>query len=81
MTLKDVFYQNLKATRTSLGITQAQMAELLMMDTRSYVELDHGNSCCNALTFALFLLYCCPDSHLFLDDLKEAFDEIPAKVG
>ena len=72
--LKIVFYNNLIATRTSLNWTQAQMAERLAMDDRSYIELDHGNSCCGALTLALYLVYCCEDPIVFIGELKSAFE-------
>ena len=56
------------------------MADLLMMDLRSYVELDHGNNSCSALTFALFLIYCCAEPVTFLNILKIEF-ETYAKRG
>lgn len=55
--------------------TQSQMASLLIMDERSYVDLDHGKSCCSALTLALFLIYCCNDPVSFLNGLREAFEK------
>ena len=54
--------------------TQAQMATVLFMDDRSYVELDHGHSCCSALTLALYLIYCCNDPIAFLDSLRKVFE-------
>lgn len=72
--LKKFFYHQLIHTRASMKLTQAQMARLLAMDDRSYVELDHGNSGCSALTLALFLIYCCKDPAAFLKDLREAFE-------
>ena len=50
------------------------MAECLMMDERSYIELDHGKSCCSALTLALFLIYCCEDPLIFLHELRSIFE-------
>ena len=72
--LKMVFYNNLIATRASLNWTQSQMAERLAMDNRSYIELDHGNSCCGALTLALYLVYCCEDPVIFIGELRSAFE-------
>ena len=74
--LKTHFYNELTKTRTRLNYTQAKMADILVMDERSYVELDHGNSLCSALTLVLFLIYCCADVSEFLFSLKIAFEEI-----
>lgn len=73
--LKTFFHQRLTETRASRQMTQAQMAQQLEMDERSYVYLDHGQSSCSALTLALFLLYCCSDPLVFLRDLQLAFEE------
>lgn len=73
--LKTIFYQNLIQTRLALGITQEKMAEALVMDVRSYINLDHGQSCCSALTLSLYLIYYCSDVELFLAELKKAFEE------
>ena len=78
--LKSVFYENLISVRNENNYTQAYMADLLMMDLRSYVELDHGNNSCSALTFALFLIYCCAEPVTFLNILKIEF-ETYAKRG
>lgn len=72
--LKQCFYIHLIQTRTALGLTQAEMAEKLCMDDRSYVDLDHGKSCCSAVTLALFLIYVCQDVPGFLDELRQALD-------
>ena len=74
LVLKNYFYNTIIETRASLKYTQAQMASVLIMDERSYVELDHGKSCCSALTLVLFLIYCCEDPTAFLTGLKEAFE-------
>ncbi|MBQ7975718.1 MAG: hypothetical protein IJ300_08550 [Clostridia bacterium] len=74
--LKKYFYDDLVRTRTKLKYTQAQMAAVLVMDDRSYVELDHGNSCCSALTLALYLIYCCENPTAFLAGLRKAIEEV-----
>ena len=56
--------------------TQSQMADLLVMDDRSYAELDHGNSCCSALTLVLYLIYCCDDPLAFLDTLRKVLEDL-----
>jgi DNA-binding XRE family transcriptional regulator len=72
--LKTVFHQNLFRTRTDLGITQEEMAYKLAMASRTYVDLDHGKTCCSAVTLALFLVYVCEDVHGFLEELRHAFE-------
>lgn len=72
--LKIYFYRNLVQARADLQLTQAEMAERLSMDDRSYIELDHGKSCCSAVTLALYLAYVCDDVHQFAEGLRYAFD-------
>lgn len=72
--LKNHFYNHLIATRTALNWTQAEMANQLIMDDRSYINLDHGKSGCSALTLALYLIYCSDDPVKFLDELKAALE-------
>lgn len=72
--LKHHFHSTLVRTRTDLGLTQADMAERLAMDDRSFIDLDHGKSCCSAITLALFLIYVCQDVDGFLEELRHAFE-------
>lgn len=72
--LKHCFHRNLILARTSMGFTQSAMAERLAMDDRSYVDLDHGKTCCSATTLALFLVYVCEDVYGFLEELRSAFE-------
>ena len=55
--LKSYFHQKLFRSRVDLGITQEEMAHRLLMASRTYIDLDHGKTCCSALTLALFLIY------------------------
>lgn len=73
--LKVFFHERLFRRRGDLGITQEEMADKLAMANRTYVDLDHGRSCCSALTLALFLIYICDDPLLFLEELRNAFEE------
>ena len=68
--LKNLFHETLVNTRYQVELTQEQMAAILMMDVRSYVELDHGNSGCSALTLCLFLVFVCEKPGEFLDKFK-----------
>ena len=72
--LKKQFRIHLVHSRTANGLTQSQMAEILSMDDRSYIDLDHGKTCCSAVTLALFLVYVCEDVHTFLEELRHAFN-------
>lgn len=72
--LKHVFCAHLVQTRMVLGMPQTAMAERLAMDDRSYIDLDHGKTCCSAVTLALFLVYVCDDVQRFLGDLRDAFE-------
>ena len=72
--LKNHFHVHLVQIRTANGLTQSEMAEKLSMDDRSYIDLDHGKTCCSAVTLALFLVYVCEDVHTFLEELRHAFN-------
>lgn len=72
--LKHQFHVRLVHVRTASGITQAEMAEKLSMDDRSYIDLDHGKTCCSAVTLALFLVYVCDDVPEFVEELRHAFE-------
>ena len=74
--LKSILHDDIIRTRDSMGLTQNQMAELLMMDVRSYVEIDHGNSLVGTLSFVLFLINCCQDPSKLLENIHEAFDKM-----
>lgn len=72
---KKYCHDRIPSTRTTMKLTQAKMANILCMDTRSYAELEAGGSACGGLTLALFLIYCCPSPQDFLDDLKIFFEK------
>lgn len=72
--LKTYFHQKLFRSRVDLGMTQEEMAHRLLMASRTYVDLDHGKTCCSALTLALFLIYICADPLGFLEELRDAFE-------
>ena len=72
--LKNHFHGQLVHVRDVNGLTQAEMAEKLSMDDRSYIDLVHGKTCCSAVTLALFLVYVCEDVHGFLEELRHAFE-------
>ena len=72
--LKQHFHIHLVHIRTANSLTQSEMAEKLSMDDRSFIDLDHGKTCCSAVTLALFLVYVCEDVEEFLEELRRAFN-------
>ena len=81
--LRDYMTDRLLKTRKSEKLTQAKFSEKLMMDTRSYVALEHGESLCCTLTFIIYLCIYCKDVDRFVHDLREIIlkaqnDEQPA---
>ncbi|MBQ4065406.1 MAG: hypothetical protein IJD10_04840 [Clostridia bacterium] len=64
--------------RENFGFTQDQMSEHLVMSTRSYCDIECGETSCGTLTTVL-LLMSLPDPNVFLRDLKHKFDVLYAK--
>ena len=73
--LKEYFRIALIQTRDEGKLSQEEMAQRLMMATRSYIDLEHGASCCSAVTFMLYLLYVCPDPMAFLNELRHTLEK------
>lgn len=74
--LKKQFHEALVYSREKEGVTQLEMAQILSMDERSYIDLDHGKICCSAITLALFLIYVCEDVGSFLGKLRSAIESV-----
>lgn len=74
--LKKWFQNKLVHHRYTACTTQLEMAEKLAMDERSYIDLEHGKTCCSAVTLALFLTICSDHPIGLLEELCCAF-----KVG
>lgn len=72
--IKTYFHEHLTRTRMAQGRTQSEMAEKLAMDDRSYIDLDHGKTCCSLVTFIRYLLFVCEDPQEFLAGLREALE-------
>lgn len=72
--LKKHFCKALIHARGQKKLTQAKMARLLCMEERSYIDLEHGKTCCSAITLALFLVYACEDAGKFLKELRLALE-------
>ena len=71
---KTFFHEKLFRRRVESDITQEEMAGRLVMASRTYVDLDPGKTGCSALTLALFLIYICADAKIFLEELRDAFE-------
>ena len=72
--LRSCMTNHFQATRKSLHLSQEKFSEKLMMSTRSYSDLEHGDSLCCTLTFIIFLVYHCKDVDGLLRELKTILD-------
>lgn len=77
--IKDYMSKYLLATRKYNNLTQDKFSEKLMIDTRSYVSLEHGESLCCTLTFIIFLCFHCKDVEGFVRDLREIIIKIQSQ--
>ena len=73
--LKSYLHSLFRKKRKEMQLTQAEMAELLEMDIRSYSNIDNGKSMCSTQTFILFLLHCKPDMYELLKELSELWEK------
>lgn len=81
--LRDYLTDCLVNARKREKLTQAKFSEKLMMDTRSYSSLEHGESLCCTLTFIIYLCFFCSDVNSLVSDLRDIIlkvqsDERPA---
>ena len=72
--LKEHFHHTLVQTRENKELSQAQIAEKLAMGKRSYIDLDHGKTRCNAVIVVLILIYICKEIGKFLSELSDALE-------
>ncbi len=68
--LRDYMTMTFLKARHDEQLTQAQFAELLMLDTRSYADLEHGESLCCTLTFIIYLVSFCKEPETLIRDLR-----------
>lgn len=78
--LRVYFRDKVFRARVELDISQEEMAHRLALFCRSYVDLEHGESCCSAVTLALFLMYFCQEPLVFLERLRYAFEAVRTAV-
>lgn len=82
--MKSIYYSMLRSmiakhmlkTRKELGWTQAQMAEKLELDLRSYSNVENDKSLCSTMTLMLYLQYICPDANQLLQEIKVEMDAL-----
>jgi len=74
--LRDYLSKTFTQTRRDAHLTQARFAERLMMDTRSYSDIEHAHSLCCTLTFIIFLCNICDDPIALIHDLRQILSDI-----
>lgn len=62
-------------TRNDLKLTQKQMSELLLMNEKSYSDIETGVYMCGTLT-GIFLIMLQDDPGAFLRNLKQKIDNV-----
>lgn len=72
--LKTFFRDKVFSTRDDMGISQEDIANILAMAPRTFIDLEHGKTGCSALTLALFMIYICKNPVAFLEELRNAFE-------
>lgn len=72
--LKHYFANIMKQTRKSKKLSQEKMAEILVMDVRSYADLEKEKYLCGTITFIHFMLYAA-------EDVNEIFEGIAMVVA
>ena len=69
--LRSYMARRLYEARKQAHLTQARFSERLMMDTRSYSDLEHGKNLCCTLTFIIYLVFFCNDVDSLIQDLRD----------
>ena len=73
--LKKILCSWIGITRISMNYSQEMMAEALLIDVRSYSDIDRGVSLCSTLTLMLFLVYYCPEPTALLGEIRTVFED------
>lgn len=71
--LKEYLCKYIKDTRKSMKLSQEKMAEKLIMDARSYADIENGSNMCGTITFIYFMLY-------MVEDIEAAFEGIAVVI-
>ena len=71
--LKNYLSVQMKETRKAKKLSQAKMAEILVMDVRSYADIENGSNLCGTVTFIHWMLY-------VVDDINKIFEGISVVI-
>ncbi|MBR5782915.1 MAG: hypothetical protein IKY33_01670 [Clostridia bacterium] len=71
--LKKYLHDKIVTDRKNHNLIQEKMAELLLMDLRSYADIEHGKHMCGTLTFTIYLLEFCDDPKQMLNEIEQLF--------
>ena len=71
--LKSYLSEVMKKTRKAKKLSQAKMAEILVMDVRSYADIENGNNLCGTITFIHYMLY-------IVEDINKSFEGIAVVI-
>lgn len=74
--LREFMSSDLYCTRKQLCLSQAQMAERLLIEPRSYVELEHGRNLCCTRVFMFYLFRCRPEREAFLLGIEDTLNKV-----
>ena len=74
--LKEICHKLIVDTRKSNNLSQAKMAGILLMDVRSYSDIDTGKRCCGLMTFVIFLVTFEVDYDELFAEIKASFEKV-----
>ena len=73
--LKKYLHERILSDRLKNGLVQEEMAERLLIDWRSYIDLEHGKNLCSTTTFIMYLLEFCDDPSEVLSEIRALFEK------
>ena len=73
--LKEYLHERILTDRKKNKLPQEKMAERLLMDWRSYIDIEHGKNLCSTTTFVMYLLEFCDDPKEILEEIRELFTQ------
>lgn len=74
-TLKRCLHDKIVTVRKKQQITQEKMAELLIMDPRSYADIENGKNACSSVTLMLYMIHFCDDPNQLVAEIEQLFSE------
>ncbi len=73
--LKKYLHERIVADRKKNHLVQEKMAERLLMDWRSYADIENGKNLCSTVTFTMYLLEFCDDPIELLEEIRALYKE------